>query len=974
MIAACRPFWLALCTPLFLLAVCPSVQAQRYTIDFNRNWRFRQGAFLSSAQEYPPPLAVWTFARGMEGWSETTRNTHLSASQGILDVRYQGPAPQFNSPAISVGGPVDLRLRVKCQQGGELVVYWATSEQGEQEYGPTQRATTRVTPSNVWQEVTLALSTTATITRLRIDPPESAGRLALEQVSLVKIIDPVTAGEQISLAAFDDTTWQTVRLPHDWAIAGPFDPDGDGHTGKLPWRDQGWYRKVFPLEVTDTGRRVYLNFDGVMAQPRIYVNGQVAGAWDYGYNSFLIDITDFVRCGQENTVAVHVDTRRHGSRWYPGAGIYRKVRLQLTDPVHVTRGGLFVTTPTMDTENAQVRIATEVVNHTAHHETVTITTQIQNPQERLVTRANMYGKLSAGQAKTFVQTLTVPNPQRWDIEHPHLYTAVCTVKRQGQACDRATTTFGIRTVSFNAEDGLLLNGRRVPLQGVNLHHDHGPLGAAFFTRAMERQLEIMKDMGCNAIRTSHNIAAPELLDLCDRMGLLVYNEVFDKWDATADRVRGEDLLAYGHKQIRNFCRRDRNHPSVVLWSIGNEIPYVLRNESGRAPAEVEAMVGFFRQYDPTRPVTLACHMLQGLKGGILDTLDIQSWNYGRKYLKAKQQYPNRPSICAESASALSTRGFYELPLVQNKTAFSAALQVDSYDRNAASWADIPDVDFAGLQRHPFCAGEFVWTGFDYLGEPTPYNSAMVKDGRISQQQMPRSSYFGIVDLCGIPKDRYYLYRSLWAPDKTTLHILPHWNWPEHIGKNVPVYVYTNGDSAELFLNGESLGTRTKKTDLPPDNADYYAVLDSYRLRWDNVTYTPGELKVVAYRQGQKIGEAFKKTAGPCATLRLTPDRRQLAASGEDLAYVLVEAIDAQGLLCPLAHHRIHIEITGPGVLAGIGNGNPLGLDRFSDNTHTLFFGKAMLILRTTDIPGTIQILVESTELPSASVVLASRSG
>jgi len=610
--------------------------------------------------------------------------------------------------------------------------------------------------------------------------------------------------------------------------------------------------------------------------------------------------------------------------------------------------------------------------------------------------------------------------------------------------DTDATSFGIRTFQFTANDGFHLNGRRVQLYGVCLHHDQGPLGGAFYPRAMERQLEIMRDMGVNAIRTSHNPPAPELLDLCDRMGFVVWDEAFDKWDGTADRVKGEPPLEqYGERQLRNFVLRDRNHPSVVVWSVGNELGGGGRE--GITPERVKFMSDFVRKYDPTRPVGMGCHIPGLAEKPNFDALDLTGWNYMRRYATYRQRYPDKPIVYSESASALSTRGFYELPLPNRKNEYSKQLQVNSYDLNAADWSDIPDSEFKLMKDDSFVAGEFVWTGFDYLGEPTPFS------------QEAKSSYFGIVDLCGIPKDRFFLYRSYWRPDTTTIHILPHWNWPDRVGKNVPVFVYTNGDSAELFLNGKSLGRRQKGVMDRPENfakgkpvttgqagnpwwqvdlgetrpvrflaldfereeknygyqikgstdgstwqtlvtkatsqtprydgpkdvvhhvdtqarylrvefttlpngakpevkefaaysqkadSSYYDSTYTYRLRWNDVVYEPGELKAVAYKDGRQIGEATMRTAGKPATIRLTPDRKDLNASGEDLCYVLVEALDDHGTLCPLADNLVRFKVVGPAEIAAVGNGNPLSLEPFQADVRKLFYGKAMLILRT----------------------------
>jgi len=898
-------------------------------------------------------------------------------------------------------------------------------------------------------------------------------------------------------ADFDDSAWQAVRLPHDWAISGPFNPTENGYAGKLPWKGDGWYRKTFKLDKVADGQRVYFDFDGVMAFPKVYVNGQLAGQWDYGYMSFRVDATPYVRPGQ-NTIAVYVDTRNHGTRWYPGAGIYRKVTMTLRYPVHVAHWGTVVTTPSVDDKAATVRVRSTVENHLSTDSKVTVAVTLLDPDGKTVATGEKADTASAGGSQELDQSFTVANPQRWDISKPRLYTARIVVNAGDRVTDAETVPFGIRTFEFTANDGFHLNGRRVQLYGVCLHHDQGPLGAAFYPRAMERQLEIMRDMGVNAIRTSHNPPAPELLDLCDRMGFVVWDEAFDKWDGTADRIRGEPPLEqYGEKQIRNLVMRDRNHPSIVVWSIGNELGGGGRD--GVTPQRVKFMSEFVRKYDPTRPVGMANHIPGMAERPNFDALDLTGWNYSRRYAIYRQRYPDKPIIYSESASALSTRGFYELPLLNEKTQYSGQLQVDSYDLNAAAWSDIADSEFQLMEKDKFVAGEFVWTGFDYLGEPTPFS------------QEAKSSYFGIVDLAGIPKDRYYLYRSYWRPDTTTIHILPHWNWPDRVGQNVPVFVYTNGDSAELFLNGKSLGRRTKgvlpdrpvnfakgkpviasseesskgnlmalandsdsttrwcaadgstgqwwqvdlgqvqpvryllielereaknygyqikaSTDaatwetiaskdtsrLPqwggptqafhdvnvqarylqieftqlqggawaglrefgayPAKAEssYYDVTYKYRLRWNDVVYEPGELKVVAYRDGKSIGEAVMRTASAPAVIRLTPDRKALVASGEDLCYILIEALDNKGTLCPLADNLVRFKVEGPAQIAGVGNGNPMSIEPFQADYRKLFFGKAMLILRTKEgQAGTVHVAAESDGLTSGETTVQCR--
>ena len=759
---------------------------------------------------------------------------------------------------------------------------------------------------------------------------------------------------------FNDSSWKAVRLPHDWAIAGPFNPQEDGYAGKLPWWGQGWYRKSFKLDKADAGKRVYFDFDGVMAFPKVYVNGQLAGEWDYGYMSFRVDATPFVKFGADNTIAIYADTRNHGTRWYPGAGIYRKVTMTINEPLHIAHWGTYITTSEVSEASAKISVRSTIENHSKDKSKVSVEVALIGPDGKTAVVLKTAGSpIPAGETQEISQSVVIPNPQRWDITSPKLYTAKTIVRQGGKIVDTDTATFGIREFKFTADDGFHLNGKRVQLHGVCLHHDQGALGGAFHTRAMERELEIMRDMGVNAIRTSHNPPAPELLELCDRMGFVVWDECFDKWDKTADRFDPNNmpLEQYGEKQIRNFVQRDRNHPSIVVWSIGNEIDSPPRDPQGLTKERVKFMSDFVRKYDLTRPVGMACCFPSQVAKSVFDSLDLAGWNYQRRYAQYRQKYPDKPIIYSESASALSTRGFYELPLRGSKTQYSSAFQVDSYDRNAADWSDIADREFNLMEKDTFVAGEFVWTGFDYLGEPTPYS------------KQARSSYFGIVDLAGIPKDRFYLYRSHWRPDVTTVHILPHWNWPDRIGQNVPVYVYTNGDTVELFLNGNSLGKQTKAKEAGPS---YYGSIDKYRLCFNDVNYEPGELKAVAYKDGKEIGQEVMRTAGEPAKIRLTPDRKDLSVTGDDLCYVLVEALDANFVPCPLADNLVKFKVNGPAEIAGIDNGNPLSYEPFQDSEHKLFCSKAVLILRAKEGKGgNILIIADSEGLTSAGIIVQS---
>jgi len=758
----------------------------------------------------------------------------------------------------------------------------------------------------------------------------------------------------------DDTGWREVTVPHDWAIEGPFVADGDANTGKRPWKGEGWYRRPLEIRAGDRGKKFYLLFDGVMAFPEVYVNGHLAGRWDYGYNSFFVDITPFLDFDGKDILAVHADTRKHDSRWYPGAGIYRNVTLIKTDPVHVDIWGTYITTPIIKPHYVQVNIAVRICNDLPEEARITLSQTILK-DGRVLTGSDTVVTLNPNKTQRIETTLTLTDPEHWDIDHPVLYQAETRIYRDGKETDRYLTPFGIRTIRFSADHGFYLNDQRVQLQGVNLHHDLGPLGAAVNRRAVERQLELLKEMGCNAIRTSHNPPAPELLDLCDRMGFLVLDEAFDKYDGKADITDTTDFEAFTERNIRNFILRDRNHPSIFLWSVGNEMGDVQWNRNNGFH-KLHLMVNTVRRYDPSRPVTMVCDRTESASLRHFDYYDVHAWNYGRRYRLARKLEPNKAVVISESASTLSTRGFYELPLPAEKTDFTTSLQISSYDLNAPEWAEVADDDFMWQEEEPYVAGEFVWTGFDYLGEPTPYRGWWLKQLGFPEDSASRSSYFGILDLCGIPKDRYYLYKSHWRPEETTVHILPHWNWKGMEGKEIPVFVYTNGDCAELFLNGRSLGKKCKKSRSGTS-------VERYRLMWKKVPYEAGELRAVAYKEGKKTGEAVVRTAGEPRTLRLTADRDTLRADGRDLSYLLIEALDKNGNPCPLADNRIKIKVSGAGQIAAVGNGNPRSLNPFQSDTVNLFFGKAMLIIRSGYEGGKASVEVSSPGIKGQRVTL-----
>lgn len=788
---------------------------------------------------------------------------------------------------------------------------------------------------------------------------------------------------------FDDSSWENVKIPHDWAIEGPFDPNGNGGTGKLPWKGEGWYRKSFDVKAEDKGEAVYLKFDGIMSSPKIYVNGKLAGEWDYGYSTFYFEISNFLNFGEENTIAVYVDTRNHGSRWYPGAGIYRKVEMVVSNKVHKEIWGTYITTPVVKDAYAEMRVLTNVKNMNSEDKLVRVETSVLSPDGNEVEHFRTKEKnIASNGSLEYDSWMTITRPTLWDLDNPVLYTLKTDIIVDGKIVDSSETPFGFRTFEFTADDGFFLNGKHVQIKGVNLHHDHGPLGAAFNTRAMERQIEIMKAMGSNAIRTSHNISAPELVELCDRMGMLLYNEAFDKYDNKADITPETDFYEYGERIVKNFVMRDRNSPSVIIWSVGNEMGDIQSN-SNYGLQRLAAMVGYVKKYDITRPVTIANDQDQNAHWRHFDYYDIHSYNYGERWLPARTIDPSKSVVISESASTVSTRGYYDLNIPEDfleptaprssrsyienipktdtttskdgtgrqggggfqfggRNSGQTRTQVSSYDTEAPSWAEVLDDDFMWQENDSYLAGEFVWTGFDYLGEPTPIRSA-------------RSSYFGIVDLCGIPKDRYFLYQSYWKPDHDMVHILPHWNWKGKEGQNVPIFVYTNGDEAELFLNGKSLGKKAKK---PRSKVSK----ERYRLMWLDVDYEPGELKAVAYKAGKVIGEKVVKTADEPHTIKLSPDRSAIHADGDDLSYILVEAYDKAGNLCPLADNMINFEIKGPGQIAAVGNGDPQSLEPYKANKRNLFFGKAMLIIRSKENEkGKIDIVATSNGLKTAKI-------
>ena len=785
-------------------------------------------------------------------------------------------------------------------------------------------------------------------------------------------------GTSPSAAFFDDSRWRTLDVPHDWAIEGPFRYDLPGNTGKLPWRGVGWYRKHFTIPAADTGRRISVEFDGAMANAEVWLNGEYVGTWPFPYNGFRFDLTDKIKFGGDNVLAVRLDTEKWNSRWYPGAGIYRSVWLEKTQPVHIAQWGVCVTTPNVAAASAEAHIAVTVDNQQLPAATdakvhVEIFELVTNGKigKKVATSVENEVRINKNASAKTEFTVNIEKPKLWDIASPNRYLARAIV-RWGAMDDVYDQSFGIRTIEFKHDDGFHLNGKRLQLYGVCNHHDLGALGAAFNLRAATRQLEILKEMGCNALRTSHNPPAPELLDLCDKMGLVVICEAFDCWKAGKNSGDYSRLFAEWHvRDLQAMVRHFRNHPSIIMWSSGNEV----NEQTTLNPAK--ELRDIIRAEDSTRPVTAGVWDAAA-RTDFRQGVDVQGLNYGIKEYTKVFNFPgneNRPFYSSESSSCISSRGEYFFPVKRGNPS-RVNFQISSYDVDAPGWACPPDEEFAALDRNPGFAGEFVWTGFDYLGEPTPYNNdmsnllnihdkdpakmaAMKKElEELGKIRVPsRSSYFGIVDLAGFPKDRYYIYQARWRPELPMAHILPHWNWPDRIGQVTPVHVYTSGDSAELFLNGKSLGKKTKGQ-------------FEYRLRWDDVVYQPGELKVVAYKNGKKWATDVMKTTGEPAKLALAADRSKITDDRKDLSYITVRVQDQNGQTVPTANNQLKFTIEGAGEIVATDNGDATSFVPFQSHERPAYNGLALVIVKSKK-PGSIKLTASAEGLKPATVSLRS---
>lgn len=758
--------------------------------------------------------------------------------------------------------------------------------------------------------------------------------------------------------SFDDKAWRKLNVPHDWSIEGEFSKEHSTtfNQGALP-AGIGWYRKSFMLPLSSKNKKVYINFDGVYRNSEVWINGQYLGKRPYGYSSFRYDLTPHLRSGSaSNLIAVRVDnSAQPSSRWYTGSGIYRKVWLELTSPIAVGHWGSFVTTPEVNMSEALVHIETAINNRSGKGDWVELVYEIYDGSGKLVKKDAFTGEFQIGKSNTLHKVaITIDKPKLWSIDTPYLYKAVTKISRKGKLLDRYETTFGIRSFLFDAQKGFFLNGKQTKILGVCNHHDLGALGAAFNRRAAQRQLEILKAMGCNAIRMAHNPPASELLDLCDEMGFLVMDEAFDMWKKRKNRFDYNiDFDAWHKQDLEAMVKRDRNHPSIISWSIGNEIREQFDSTGLTITKE---LVDIVKGLDTTRPVTCALTENFPEKNYIYRSgvLDILGFNYKQDaYAELPKRFPGKAIIATETASALETRGYYEMPSDSNriwppdsksKNHGNADHTSSAYDNTYAYWGDRHEDSWNAVKKYDFISGVFVWSGFDFLGEPVPY------------EWPSRSSYYGIIDLAGFPKDVYYMYQSEWS-DKPVLHIFPHWNWKE--GQEVDVWAYyNNADEVELFLNGKSLGTKKK-------------LGDSLHLMW-RVNFQPGILKAVSRKNGKIVLTKEIRTAGKPARIQLTADRKSINANGEDLSFITVKVLDQQGNLVPNADHLIQFKLKGSGRIVGVDNGNPVSMEPLKANYRKAFNGQCLVIVQSTNKKGQIVLEASSDNLVTQTFALISQ--
>ena len=786
---------------------------------------------------------------------------------------------------------------------------------------------------------------------------------------------------EFSESAYNDAHWQSVTVPHDWAIYGPFDMENDiqrtaikqdgqkaaiehtGRTGGLPFVGVGWYRTTFDVSTLTNDKEVFVQFDGAMSNPEVYVNGQKAGEWHNGYNTFFLNITPYVKA-KNNTLAVRLNNLTQMSRWYPGAGLYRNVHIITKNKTHIPIWGIQITTPEVTNNFAKVVVNTEFV--AVKKEAIAAETTIFNQRGEKV--AHSSNQATAYTTDKITAELYIDKPLLWDIGKPNLYKAVTKLYENGQLKDEVSTTFGVRTIELKPDDGLYLNGRKIKIQGVCMHHDLGALGAAVNESAIRRQIRTMQDMGANAIRTSHNMPAPEYVRAADELGMLLAVESFDEW-AIAKVENGYHLYfkEWAEKDLTNLVKHYRNNPSVLMWFIGNEV----EEQSAESGSQVAYYLqNIVQKLDPTRPVSNGMDRPQDiLRNNMAATMQLAGFNYRPfKYREAYKKLPQRLFLGSETASTVSSRGVYKFPVVRKSMAKYDDMQSSSYDVEHCGWSNLPEDDWIHQEDLPYMIGEFIWTGFDYLGEPTPYYV----------EWPSHSSYFGAVDLAGLPKDRFYLYRSHWNKEAETLHILPHWNWEGREGETTPIFVYTNYPSAELFINGKSQGKRYKDLSIKLEeeekdgNPEDLERQKRYRLMWMDTKYEAGVVKVVAYDDyGKAVAEKEIRTAGKPYALRLTTHKETaFSPNGKDLAYITVEAVDKDGNLCPNVNDLVTFSVKGVGSYRAAANGDPTCTDIFHLPKMHLFNGKLVVIVQSGEEKGKTTLKAQSKRLKGEITIIS----
>ena len=756
----------------------------------------------------------------------------------------------------------------------------------------------------------------------------------------------------------DSVNYKPVTIPHDWAINGPFDKKWDlqfvaieqngetekteksGRSGALPWIGRGFYKTTIDLKKLP--KTAVLEFDGAMADPHVYINGKLAGHWAYGYNAFRVDAAPYLKKGK-NEISVSLNNREESSRWYPGGGLYRPVQLVTNaDAATINPWGCYFRTESIGNGKAEVSICTNINNV---DKTLSIENQLLDVTGKVVAQFK-YGDFDA--QGNVVKTLTVDDAHLWSPETPYLYKLVTRLYRNKKLIDQTLQKVGIRTVRVAQYDGFQLNGVSRKIKGVCLHHDLGPLGAAVNKAALIRQIRTMKDMGCDAIRTAHNMPSTWQMEVCDSMGMMVMAESFDMWIyPKCKNGYALNFKDWADKDIENLVLNHRNHPSIVMWSIGNEIPEQWSEEGRNISKHLQDLC---HKFDPTRPVTQGMDRAEdALKSGFAQVMDVPGFNYRvHKYDNNIKQLPKGFLLGSETASTVSSRGVYKFPVEASDSKTYTDGQCSSYDVEYCPWSNLPDDDWRMQDDRDYTIGEFVWTGYDYLGEPSPYD----------EYWPSRSSYFGICDLAGLPKDRYYLYRSHWRKDDATLHVLPHWTFPGREGETTPVYCYTSWPSAELFVNGKSQGRILKNPNTR---------LDRYRLRWNNVKYEPGEIKVVAYDyDGTAKGEKIIRTAGAPARIVLKADRNSISSKGEDLSFVTVSVVDKNGTPCPTATNNMKFNVSGAGKFRAACNGDATSLVAFNSTEMPLFSGELVVVVEGLR-HGTAMLSVSADGLPTATL-------